>query len=428
MLGTVRKAAPLRTDAAAGAGVAVLLLAASWTGAGPGWISSPRPLDAVAAGLTGVVAGALALRRRYPVSVLVVLNAVALAWSAGQFPGRVILLAPLIACYTLAALRGWRWGLAGAVVTALSALVAARVAFGGAAVPAGISGIAVWMAATAGAAGTAVGYYRALLAATRARLARDAQTREEQARRHAVEERLRIARELHDVFGHTMATISVQAGVGIHLLQKRPDQAVAALTTIKQISDQGLTDVKTILGVLRADNDPDQPRTPRGGLDQLGTLLDPVRTAGVQPRLTVHGSARPLPAAVDLAAFRILQEALTNVLRHARARTVQLDLSYESSQVVIQILDDGTAASAGQAGTSGRDGHGISGMRERALALSGQFSAGPHPGGGFQVRCALPTPDQAGDAMRAPLTGQPAPWRSRAGRDRRPPAAPGGGA
>ena len=396
MLSTVRTAAPARTDAGVGVGVAVLLLAASWTGAGPRWIVSPRPLDAAAVGLVGVVAGALALRRRYPIAVLVVLNAVALAWSAAQYPGPLVMLAPLISCYTLAALRGWRWGLAGAVVTALSALVAIRVAFG-AAEPAGISGIAVWMAATAGAAGTAVGYYRALLAVTRAQLAREAQTREAQARRRAVEERLRIARELHDVFGHTMATISVQAGVGIHLLQTRPGQAVEALTTIKQISDQGLTDVKTILGVLRADNDPGQPRTPRGGLDQLEGLLDPVRAAGVQPQLTVHGSARPLPAAVDLAAYRIIQEALTNVLRHAHARTVQLDLRYEPERVVIGILDDGSAASPGQAHTNERDGHGISGMRERALALSGQFTAGPHPDGGFQVQCALPLPppDQA---------------------------------
>jgi signal transduction histidine kinase len=192
-----------------------------------------------------------------------------------------------------------------------------------------------------------------------------------------------------------MATISVQAGVGIHLLQRRPAQAVEALRTIKQISDQGLTDVKAILGVLRADSDPGQPRTPRGGLDQLDVLLDPVRAAGVQPQLTVHGSARPLPAAVDLAAYRIIQEALTNVLRHARARTVQLDLRYEPERVVIRILDDGPGASPGQAGSNGQDGHGISGMRERALALSGQFTAGPHPDGGFQVCCTLPTPDQA---------------------------------
>lgn len=394
MLSAVRTAAPVLIDAGVGVGVAVLLLAASWTGAGPPWIINPRPLDVVAVGLIGVVAGAVALRRRYPISVLVALNAVALAWSAAQYPGGLVPLVPLIACYTLAARRGWRWGLAGAVVTALNALVAIRVAFG-AIEPAGTSISAVLMAVTAGAAGTAVGYYRALLVATRAQLAREAQTREEQARRRAIEERLRIARELHDIFGHTMATISVQAGVGIHLLKTRPAQAVEALTTIKHVSDEGLTDVKAILDVLRTDNDPDRPRMPRCGIDQLDALLNPVRAAGVQPQLTVHGSTRPLPAAVDLAAYRIIQEALTNVVRHAQARTVQLDLSYEPSQLVIQILDDGSAASPGQAGPNGQDGHGINGMRERALALSGQFTAGPHPNGGFQVRCALPTPNRA---------------------------------
>src|SRR5262245_8259866 len=363
-LTTARAAAPPLTDAGVGVGVAVGLLAAGWAGAGPGWVVSPRPLDAVAVGLVGVVAGALALRRRYPAWVLVALNAVTLAWAAAHYPGRLVLLAPLVACYTLAAARGWRWGLAGVVGTALSALVAVRVASGGAE-PAGVAGSAVWMAATAGAAGTAVGYYRALLVATRAQLAREAQTREAQARRRAAEERLRIARELHDVLGHTLATISVQAGVGVHLLKTRPGQAVEALTTIKQVSDQGLADVRTILGVLRADSDPDQPRAPRGGLDQLEALLGPVRAAGVQPRLTVHGSARPLPAAVDLAAYRIIQEALTNVLRHARARTAWLDLCYEPSRVVIGVRDDGAATSPASGGGGGADGHGISGMRER---------------------------------------------------------------
>jgi signal transduction histidine kinase len=392
-LSIVSKAAPVFTHATTGIGVAVLVLAASWTGIGPQWIAEPRPVDLVAVALLGVAAGALAVRGRYPILVLVVLNAVTLAWSAAQYPGRVIILAPLIACYNLAALRGWRWGLGGTVATALSALLATRLAFG-ASEPAGANASAVWMAATAGAAGTAVGYYRALLVATRAQLARESQTREDQARRRGVEERLRIARELHDVVGHTLAAISVQAGVGIHLFQRRPAQALEALTAIKQISDQGLADVRTILGVLRADDDPDQPRTPRGGLDQLDTLLDGVRAAGVQPQLTIHGSARPLPAAVDLAAYRIIQESLTNVLRHARARTAWLDLRYEPSQVVIRILDDGSAASPYETGTTDQDGHGISGMRERALALSGQFTAGAHPDGGFQVRCALPT-DQA---------------------------------
>jgi len=120
MVSTMRTPAPVATDAGIGVGVAVLVLAASWTGTGPPWISSPRPLDPVAAGLLGVVAGALALRRRSPTSALVVLNAVALAWSAARYPGPLIAVTPLIACYTLAALRGWRWGLAGAVMAALN--------------------------------------------------------------------------------------------------------------------------------------------------------------------------------------------------------------------------------------------------------------------------------------------------------------------
>ncbi len=389
----VRTSAVL-TDACVGVGVAVLGLAASWTGSGPQWIANPRPLDVVAVGLLGVVAAALALRRRYPIPVLVVLNAVTLAWSAAQYPGRVIMLAPLVVCFTVADLRGWQWGLAGTVVTALTALLSTRVAFG-ASEPAGANASAFWIAAAAGAAGTAVGYYRALLVATRAQLANEAESHEELVRRRAVEERLRIARELHDVIGHTLATISVQAGVGIHLFQRRPAQALEALTTIKHISDQGLADVRTILDVLRADTDPDGPRTPRGGLDQLDALLDRVRAAGVQPQLSVHGSARTLPAAVDLAAYRIIQEALTNVLRHARARTAWLELGSEPSQVVIRITDDGSA-SPGQTGANGQAGHGISGMRERALALSGQFTAGPHPDGGFQVHCALPTASSGG--------------------------------
>lgn len=393
-LGTEHKGVPRLTDALVGVAAAALLLAASWADVGGPWIASPRGLDTAAIGLIVVAAGALALRRRYPISVLVVLNAVALAWSAAQYPGRLVTLTPLVGCYTLAALRGWRWGLAGTMATALTALAAISVAFD-AAEPAGANGIAILLAATAGAAGAAVGYYRALLISSRAQFAREAEAREEQARRRAVEERMRIARELHDVFGHTMATISVQAGTAIHLLETRPQQAAEALTAIKQISDQGLTDVKTILGVLRADDNTAEPRTPRGGLDQLDALLDPVRAAAVQPQVTVQGSPRPLPAAIDLAAYRIIQEALTNVLRHARAHTVRVDLRYEPSEVIIRVHDDGPATNPDQAGANGRDGHGISGMRERALALSGQLTASPHPDGGFEVWCSLPTPDQA---------------------------------
>jgi signal transduction histidine kinase len=397
MVSTMREAvrrgalSPFVVDAGLGACVAVALLAAAFAGVGPPATENPRPLDAGAVVLAATVAAAIAVRRRYPIPALVVLNAVPLAWFLGGYPGRLATLVPLIGCYTLAAHRGWRWGLVGAVLTALTQIIAVRVVLADTET-AGVVPDMVLLAATAGSAGTAVGYYRAVLAATRAQLARETQTREERARRHAVEERLRIARELHDVFGHTMATISVQAGVGLHVIDQRPGQAREALATIKKICDDGLTDVKTILGILRSDTPAEerfeQPRAPRGGLDRLAELLDTAEGAGLRVELDVDGHPRPLPAPVDLAAYRIIQEALTNVLRHAEAKTVRLVLKHEPSRLLIRIRDDGPAHST----TEAPFGHGIDGMRERARALSGRLTAGPHPEGGFEVRAELPVP------------------------------------
>jgi signal transduction histidine kinase len=387
----VRRRAEPRVLADAGLGicVAAALLVTAFAGVGPP--ATPRPLDAGAVLLAATVAAAIAARRRYPVPALVVLNAVPLAWFLGPYPGTLITLVPLIGCYTVAACRGWRWGLAGAVLTALLQIVAIRVVLADTETV-GVVPITALLAATAGSAGAAVGYYRAVLAATRAQLAREAQTREERARRLAVEERLRIARELHDVFGHTMATISVQAGVGLHVIDQRPGQAREALATIKKICDDGLTDVKTILGILRADTPEEerleQPRAPRGGLDQLKELLDTAEAGGLRVELDVEGHPRPLPAPVDLAAYRIIQEALTNVLRHAEAHTVRLALTHEPSRLLIRIRDDGRAHSTAEE----RCGHGIDGMRERAHALSGRLTAGPHPEGGFEVCAELPVP------------------------------------
>lgn len=366
---------PVVADAVLGAFVAVGLLAAAVVEVG-----------SVAAGVVALavaVAAAIGVRRRYPIAALVVLNAATLVWFLGAHPGRLVMLVPLIGCYTLAAERGWQWGLAGAVPTALIQILAIRVVLGDTETV-GVVPTAVLLAATAGSAGAAAGYYRAVLAATRAQLARETQTREERARRIAAEERLRIARELHDVFGHTMATISVQAGVGLHVIEQRPGQAREALTAIKKVCDDGLTDVKTILGILRADTSTEEPRAPRGGLDRLPELLDTAEAGGLHVELDVDGEPRPLPAPVDLAAYRIIQEALTNVLRHAEAHTVRLTLTHEPSRLLVRVRDDGRT-SADPPG-----GHGIDGMRERARALSGRLTAASHPEGGFEVYAELP--------------------------------------
>jgi signal transduction histidine kinase len=395
----VRRAAlsPVVADAGLGVCVAVGLIVAVFAGVDPPAVAGSRPLDAGAVVLGATVAAAVAVRRRYPVAALVVLNAVPIVWFLGAYPGRLITLVPLIGCYTLAADRGWRWGLAGAVPTALIEIIAIRVVLGDTET-AGVVPIAMLLVATAGSAGAAVGYYRAVLAATRAELVRETQTREERARRLAVEERLRIARELHDVVGHAMATVSVQAGVGLHVIEQRPEQAREALAAIKKISDDGLADVKTILGILRADpsteEEPEQPRAPRGGLERLTELIDTVEAAGLRVELNVDGDRRPLPAPLDLAAYRIIQEALTNVLRHAEARTVRLALKHEPSRLLIRVLDDGLTTSADSRPTAaGLCGHGIDGMRERARALSGRLTAAPHPEGGFEVRAELPIPN-----------------------------------
>jgi signal transduction histidine kinase len=385
----VRRAAasPAVRDGCLGAFVAVVVLAGAVVETGPGAVASASPPGAGAIALAVAAGAAVAARRRYPVAVLVALNLVCLAWFAGAQPGRLIVLAPLVGCYTLAAHRGWRWGLAGAGCTALVGILAIRLVLGDTGTV-GVVPIVVLLAATAGSAGAAVGYYRAVLAATRAQLAREAQNREERARRLAAEERLRIARELHDVVGHALATISVQAGVGLHVLEQRPGQAREALTAIKRISDDGLTDVKSILGILRAGGPAgEEPRAPRRGLDRLADLIDTAEAGGLRVELDVAGDPRPLPAPVDLAAYRIIQEALTNVLRHAGADTVRLTVEHGPSRLLVRVRDDGAAT-----GADTRDGHGIGGMRERAHALSGRFTASPHPDGGFEVCAELPLP------------------------------------
>jgi signal transduction histidine kinase len=370
---------PFVLDATLGGCVALGLLA--------GNLAEGRSVDAGAIALLLAVAAALALRRRHPVAVLVALNAITIGWYLGARPGLLITLAPMIGCYTLAADRGWRWGIAGAVGTALIQILAIRVVLGDTETV-GVVPIAVLLAATAASAGTAVGYYRALLAATRAELARETRTREERARRLAAEERLRIARELHDVFGHAMAAISVQAGVGLHVIDRRPGQAREALAAIKEVCDDGLTDVKAILGILRSDPAGEEPRAPRGGLDRLGELVGTAEAAGLRVEVRVDGDPRPLPAPVDMAAYRIIQESLTNVMRHAEARTVRLTLEHEPTRLSVRVRDDGVAACADTS-----RGHGIAGMRERARALSGHLTAAPHPDGGFEVHAELPIPN-----------------------------------
>jgi len=215
------------------------------------------------------------------------------------------------------------------------------------------------------------------------------QRREEEMQRRVTDERLRIARELHDVVSHSISTINVQAGMAAHVIDHKPDEAKAALVTIKQTSRDTLRELRGILNVLRQ-VDEVESRQPAPGLAQLDVLVNTAARAGVPVSASVGGLARALPPAVDLAAYRIIQESLTNVIRHAGRASAQISVDFEPDRVVIEVSDDGRGTGVPDA-NGWPEGHGLAGMRERAAAVRGELQAGPRPGHGFQVRAALPT-------------------------------------
>jgi signal transduction histidine kinase len=205
-------------------------------------------------------------------------------------------------------------------------------------------------------------------------------------RRRQGEERLRIARDLHDVIGHNISLINVQASMGLDLIDSQPAQARAALSAIKSASKEALEELRTMLTTLRQDDD--APRSPAPGLDRLPELIELTRAAGLSVEVEVAGKAPSLPAAVHLAAYRIIQESLTNVARHAGRARVTVRVTYDDTNMRVEIDDDGKAP-AGEGFAIGT-GSGITDMRERAAALGGDLSAGFRHGGGFRVSARLP--------------------------------------
>ena len=228
---------------------------------------------------------------------------------------------------------------------------------------------------------------RAYLAQVEERALAAERSREDEALRRAGEERIRIARELHDILAHRISMISVQSGVGAHLMERRPEEARRALLAINEASKEALQELRATLGVLRQVDEPD-PRTPAPGLAQLTGVIASTTAAGVDVRLDVSGEPRDLPAGVDLAAYRIIQESLTNVVRHARAATARIAIAYRRADVLIEIEDDGRGTA--DIGHETPGGNGMLGMRERATALGGELEAGPQAGGGFRVTARLP--------------------------------------
>jgi signal transduction histidine kinase len=324
----------------------------------------------------------LAVKRRYPVTVLLLSAAFAVAYSFPRNENGAVVVAPIIALFTVAQVVPFRRAALLAAVT-LAALMGATAASNPFNPTGGGFYLIVAMVAATLFGGYAVSNRRAYVASIQARV-------DEEAKRRVDEERLRIARELHDVVAHSMATISVQAAVAERVLAVNPTAVAEALRSIRGASRDGLRDLRAILAVLRQ-ADEGEPVEPEPGLAQLDALIGRVGQAGLPVTVRREGAPRPLPPGVDLAAYRIIQESVTNVFRHAGPATATVLLRYDESALRIEVADTGRGlAPAESAGT----GHGIIGMRERATAVGGTLEAGSDPGGGYRVVAVLPLPTE----------------------------------
>jgi signal transduction histidine kinase len=367
------------------------LLAAVMAAAGFALLASALPFDpgsplAWAAYLL-VAAHTLpiAVRRRYPLPTLVWGLLTGAAFAALGLNLVALSFSILIYVYTAAARCPRRVSLAGLAAAEAMLLVVwlvdpGTVGDGGTvAVDGAIMAAAWWL-------GDGARRRQEAIVAAQERAAELEAAREELARRAVTEERLRIARELHDVVAHSMSIIAVQSGVGVHVLDSQPEEARKALAAVEATSRQALVEMRRLLGVLRADTEPRGSLTPAPGLADVEALAAEVARAGVRVEVRVEGTPAELPAGLELSAYRIVQEALTNVVRHAGPATARVAVRHAPDRVAVEVVDDGRGGDPG----GGRGGHGIAGMRERAALYGGTLEAGPRPGGGFRVAATLP--------------------------------------
>src|SRR5712691_5173900 len=339
----------------------------------------PVPHPGAALLLVAVACLVLAWRRRWPVAVLAVSAGAVTVYSLLGYVNGASLVAPVLALYAVATQVSVRRAVVAAVATLAVLMTATAVNNPFGHISGGGFDILPGMVAAALFAGIAVANRRAFTAST-------LDQAEQDARRRVDEERLRIARELHDVVAHTMATINVQAGVAAHVLSTHPEAAAESLQAIKTASKEGLRELRAILNVLRQADDAD-PTQPAPGTAQLEALIAGARRAGLETTFTVTGKPVPLSAAVDLTAYRIVQESLTNAIRHAGPATAVVSLGYHHDELCIDVTDTGRGQPA-TAGSTG--GHGLAGMRERAAAVGGVVETGPGPAGGYRVAARLP--------------------------------------
>ena len=334
----------------------------------------------------------LALRRRFPLSVLGVVTAVAAFNDLRPGPPSLLFLAPLIALYTVGTLKSRRVLVIASTLTMAVQLAVTYPSYGTTNFWADAVRI-VSMIAVAAALGDATRNRRAYVAEVEQRAAEAERTREETTRRRVDEERLRIARELHDITAHSLSIIAVQSGTAAHVIDTNPIEARRSLEAIRRTSKGALEELRAMLGVLRsAEEDGDAPLTPSPGLAGLEDLARPMAEAGVDVTLTVDDDIQDVPVVVEASAYRIIQEALTNVVRHAGPCSVTITVHKNGNTLALEVVDTGM----GPADPDTVNGHGLAGMRERAVALGGSFSAGPAAATGFRVAAQLPLGGRAG--------------------------------
>ncbi|MER5177373.1 histidine kinase [Streptomyces sp. NPDC002896] len=339
--------------------------------------------------LAGIACLALLRHRTHPRTAVVVSAVCTMTTSALGYLLTPMLLAPVMAAlYWLAALTDRKTTRVYAVATTALLVVTAFFAD-----PVNhplvlrTIGPAFWLLVPV-AGGTASRLRRAYVGAIQARAEYAERTREEEARHRVSEERIRIARELHDVVAHHLALANAQAGTAKHLARTNPEQMQKILNDLAATTSSALREMKATVGVLRQADDPDTSLEPSPGLARLPELISACESAGLKVTVTTEGEPRPLSPGVDLTAFRIVQEALTNVTKHAAAAAAHVRLTYSYDRLTITVADDGTSTSPTTPAPG--KGFGLIGMRERAHSVGGDLQAGHRPEGGFEVTTALP--------------------------------------
>ncbi|MEW2392449.1 sensor histidine kinase [Streptomyces venezuelae] len=374
---------PLAVDALIAVALTTVAVLLGQESVKQGWIA----LDPLGYALVALICLPIAVRGRAPLTVLLVVH---LAWfvyvTVGYWPV-VGTFGPMLTVYTVASLRSPRVSLACAALMATLWIYAGAISEG---------------ASMPSVVGQAVGFSLVLwrfgwVARRSAELARQLKReQDERARREVAEERGRIARELHDVVAHHMSVISVQAGLATFVFGSDPATARAALGTISGTSGEALEELRRMLRVLRAEDGEhtgDAPAAPMPGLARLDEMVERVRAGGVPVELRVTGTPRPVAPGIELCAYRVVQEALTNVLKHARGAAATVELAYRRGHIEVSVTDDGQGVIQDRVRTG--SGHGLIGMRERAKLYGGAISIGPLSEGGFAVRLTLPTSARA---------------------------------